>query len=930
MTSLSPPTSPIVSTHTSHFVQALHDYLPSSAPITDEPVTCLFFKKGSIIEVFNRDDSGWWDGQCGDIRGWFPSNYVGRIGEAKRSSIDFEPENDELIHWQQEQLKKQKEQQLEQQQQQQQQQEHRLSFMEEVTEITKKVIKEYNSNIQESVHIPHLVSCIRSILIEFNIYNKDSPLLKVYPEMAKQRIHVFCILNKLALAYKQHDQDIEEIIDILLTELNQFEKLLVNTSSVLDGSASSRCSSIASSTFSTNLYSDYYSNSTSSVKLNVDQVLQSVLEHQNVVKELLSNLLAQLPQFLEKRHQDKAMELLEVTRKVVEAVKGYLSVIEYVCSSLDDFIDKGLSIIPEDPQLVSLVFAKESVYSAITNLVTAIRAASSHMGKEEDYALELDHLNHCCEQVIKTINHCADNLRTCLLSSSSSSSTSTIEQPTPNEEEVMISSKSFHNNLEMMNRKISSLKAIQQQLSASEQEETIVLKPSISDHLRRPRGLSLTSLRSSLHKSRSIASYESLPDVAKTPKEDAIFNQDGYLTGATLEALVQLLTLHEKSPELAIWTSRVLIPVRLRVYNVIKTWLESYFDYSRDAAVQKELLEFTERDMSQVMPSPAKRMANIIHKASPSKQQQQQQSQQPPSSSSSHNSSIFSNLSLFDDHNVYPPSIISKSTRNTLKRALMSPEPLLSAIHLQDIDPVELARQITLLENALFCQIRPYEIIGQEFKKKHGESKAVHVKAMIQKSTQITSWISGSILNENDVKKRAQLIKYWIKVGDACLHMNNYNTLMAIRSALDSTCIIRLKKTWEYVSSKYRSIWEPIYKATDSQRNFAEYRSRLKTAVAPCLPFLGVYLTDVTFIDDGNADYRMSPGGKRLVNFDKYIKTTKVLNEIDQFQIHYRFIEVDEIQHYIKRILESVEQDDQVFYAKSLKLEPKEENDTNS
>ena len=580
MTSLSPPTSPIVSTHTSHFVQALHDYLPSSAPITDEPVTCLFFKKGSIIEVFNRDDSGWWDGQCGDIRGWFPSNYVGRIGEAKRSSIDFEPENDELIHWQQEQLKKQKEQQLEQQQQQQQQQEHRLSFMEEVTEITKKVIKEYNSNIQESVHIPHLVSCIRSILIEFNIYNKDSPLLKVYPEMAKQRIHVFCILNKLALAYKQHDQDIEEIIDILLTELNQFEKLLVNTSSVLDGSASSRCSSIASSTFSTNLYSDYYSNSTSSVKLNVDQVLQSVLEHQNVVKELLSNLLAQLPQFLEKRHQDKAMELLEVTRKVVEAVKGYLSVIEYVCSSLDDFIDKGLSIIPEDPQLVSLVFAKESVYSAITNLVTAIRAASSHMGKEEDYALELDHLNHCCEQVIKTINHCADNLRTCLLSSSSSSSTSTIEQPTPNEEEVMISSKSFHNNLEMMNRKISSLKAIQQQLSASEQEETIVLKPSISDHLvskiqqqqqqqqqnhyhqhqhqqqplpvrhlslrarassvnsstpppipkhtvstaskRRPRGLSLTSLRSSLHKSRSIASYESLPDVAKTPSRSSL------------------------------------------------------------------------------------------------------------------------------------------------------------------------------------------------------------------------------------------------------------------------------------------------------------------------------------------------------------------------------------------------------------------------
>jgi hypothetical protein len=88
----------------------------------------------------------------------------------------------------------------------------------------------------------------------------------------------------------------------------------------------------------------------------------------------------------------------------------------------------------------------------------------------------------------------------------------------------------------------------------------------------------------------------------------------------------------------------------------------------------------------------------------------------------------------------------------------------LGLVHLLDIEPVELARQITLLENGLFCQIEPFEIIGQGFKKK--KSQAVHVKAMIQKSTQITSWISDSVLNEVDVKKRANLLKYWIKVGD--------------------------------------------------------------------------------------------------------------------------------------------------------------------
>jgi hypothetical protein len=148
---------------------------------------------------------------------------------------------------------------------------------------------------------------------------------------------------------------------------------------------------------------------------------------------------------------------------------------------------------------------------------------------------------------------------------------------------------------------------------------------------------------------------------------------------------------------------------------------------------------------------------------------------------------------------------------------------------------------------------------------------------------------------------------------------------MAIRSALDSTSIMRLRKSWDHLSTKYKALWEPIHRATDSQRNFAEYRKRLKTAVAPCLPFLGVYLTDLTFINDGNPDFRVSTENHKLINFDKYIKVTRVLTDIDQFQIGYRFLEIDEIQTFISRTLELVEMDDQVLYSLSLKREPKED-----
>lgn len=137
---------------------------------------------------------------------------------------------------------------------------------------------------------------------------------------------------------------------------------------------------------------------------------------------------------------------------------------------------------------------------------------------------------------------------------------------------------------------------------------------------------------------------------------------------------------------------------------------------------------------------------------------------------SSYSGSLFSNWTASDDNSdgsaekPAPAPIITKSLRNSLKRAIQQDK--LTLVHVHDIDPVELARQITVIESNLFCQIRYHEMIGQEFKKKIGTSTAVHVKAMIQRSTQITSWVSDTILKEADSKKRAQVLKYWIKVGD--------------------------------------------------------------------------------------------------------------------------------------------------------------------
>lgn len=68
------------------FVLAMHDYTPAPGN-----TTCLGFKAGQVIHVFNRDTSGWWDGEIEGRRGWFPSNYVN--AEIASLTEEEEPES---------------------------------------------------------------------------------------------------------------------------------------------------------------------------------------------------------------------------------------------------------------------------------------------------------------------------------------------------------------------------------------------------------------------------------------------------------------------------------------------------------------------------------------------------------------------------------------------------------------------------------------------------------------------------------------------------------------------------------------------------------------------------------------------------------------------------------------------------------------------
>jgi hypothetical protein len=107
----------------------------------------------------------------------------------------------------------------------------------------------------------------------------------------------------------------------------------------------------------------------------------------------------------------------------------------------------------------------------------------------------------------------------------------------------------------------------------------------------------------------------------------------------------------------------------------------------------------------------------------------------------------------------------------------------------------------------------------------------------------------------------------------------------------------------------------------------------LQNHIAPCIPFVGIYLTDLTFIDVGNGTTRQLPGesGREsvsVINFDKHMKTAKIIGQLQSFQVPYRLAAIPEMQDWMEAQIQRVRSSDQAnvqsYYRRSLLLEPRD------
>ncbi|KAF7337603.1 hypothetical protein MSAN_02233600 [Mycena sanguinolenta] len=166
------------------------------------------------------------------------------------------------------------------------------------------------------------------------------------------------------------------------------------------------------------------------------------------------------------------------------------------------------------------------------------------------------------------------------------------------------------------------------------------------------------------------------------------------------------------------------------------------------------------------------------------------------------------------------------------------------------LDSTDIAEQLALLEFKLYAKLTSHECIS--YAKTQTGKQVENLTSFCATHDKLAAWVKTSILMNEALGKRADTVDFWIKVAEKCRNLNNFASMSAVINALSSTVISRLHLTWAHVGR--RSILDALIKFNDPSGGFSRYRELLNNAEGPCVPFIGMYLTDIVHISDQFSD----------------------------------------------------------------------------
>ncbi|XP_032094572.1 ral guanine nucleotide dissociation stimulator-like 2 [Thamnophis elegans] len=239
----------------------------------------------------------------------------------------------------------------------------------------------------------------------------------------------------------------------------------------------------------------------------------------------------------------------------------------------------------------------------------------------------------------------------------------------------------------------------------------------------------------------------------------------------------------------------------------------------------------------------------------------------------------------------------------------------------QDVDPdphyvlglqaEEVAAHLTAQDGDLFLRLVPHECLGSAWSqrdKKGHEGDCPTVRATVAQFNLVANAVIFTCLWDTGLRatQRARLLEKWICVAEECLLLRNFSSLYAVVSALQSTSLHRLKRTWEETSRESARCYEELSAICSEQDNYSQSRQLLFQEAGPgaaaggaelphrkhqrrlleqrplgVIPYLGTFLKDLVMLDVATPTRLQNSG---YINFEKHRKEFDILTRLRLLQ----------------------------------------------
>ncbi|KAF5272851.1 hypothetical protein FQR65_LT00447 [Abscondita terminalis] len=234
------------------------------------------------------------------------------------------------------------------------------------------------------------------------------------------------------------------------------------------------------------------------------------------------------------------------------------------------------------------------------------------------------------------------------------------------------------------------------------------------------------------------------------------------------------------------------------------------------------------------------------------------------------------------------------------------------------LSALEIAEQLTYVDHQIFISIGSHEFLGQAWMKADKAVKAPHIILMTKRFNDVSTLVASEIIRRRNLAARVAVIEKWAAVADISRCLHNFNGVLQICSAFTNSSIYRLKKTWEKVSKTTKQTIEKLQNIVTSDGRFRALRDALHRCDPPCIPYLGLYLTDLSFIEEGTSNFTTDG----LLNFAKMRMIAHVIREIRHFQqTPYKVELIRKVANYL--LDTSLLMDEEELYSLSLEIEPR-------